>query len=564
MKYTTLKNDIISILHSSDYNLTLKLYDKDGNNNLDAELTKWIYIENKKIMIELADDEEPIIHIWKDQGDVSNDFEILIQRLRELSILNGVSVQIHLFNDLNRRRIYNLIKNSIENRKEEDMNESVSKTLSKTLYELSNIVHNTKRTSDLYISESLRAKNTYSFMNDIIASILCLESLHNSKIKSLLTKTLMEQNYKNIDNIVRVFEKKHPQEFSSLTENLSNIDNISQFMKQRYLNNIETKATPHTMLVLENVKVYPIKTKNDLTNLSKAYNHLLTVCEGAKTGTDILLAIKRNNICETYSVSKNDLLDIWLSKKINEKIKPTTLLVFENVNGETLSFNMDMKPSIRILAKHFNANGLVNDELTTNIVNETIKLNQLTDLIENYSYKLGVKKHASTLSKLYKQCLENLNENTFGQNLLESSNKMVDYSRELSILEAKIGFTHPSLKYIAIEHAIENKKHKASVLAEQKKDKIALKNGLLLSTTSNKSEDYASKIISGGIIAVKPIKECKCDRLSLTKSLLENIKSVDTEVENAIKESLFIIANNPARYNTLKDNFVKTIKKYIK
>ena len=31
MKYSTLQNDIINILHSTDYNLYLKLYDKDGN-----------------------------------------------------------------------------------------------------------------------------------------------------------------------------------------------------------------------------------------------------------------------------------------------------------------------------------------------------------------------------------------------------------------------------------------------------------------------------------------------------------------------------------------------------
>lgn len=564
MKYTTLKNDIMSILHSPDYNFVLKMYDVDGNNTLDVDTTSWVYIKNKKVMVELATDEEPIIHVWKEQGDVTEDFEIILQRIRELSILNGVSVQIHIFNDLNRRRIYNLIKNSIENRKEEDMNESVSTTLSKALYELSNIVHNTNRSSDLYISESLKAKNKHTFINDIISSVLCIESLNNSKIKSLLSKTLLEHNYKNIHKITNVFAKKHLPEFNALIENISNIKNVGGFMKQRYLNNYSSKVTPHTLLVLENVKVYPIKTKNDMSNLSKAYNHLLTVCEGAKTGTDILLAIKRNNICETYSVSKNDLLDIWLSKSINEKIKPSTLLVFEDVNGNTMTFNMDMKSSIKLLAEHFNADGLINDTLTTNIVNETIKLNHLTDLIENYSYKMGVKKHAQLLSKLYKECLDNLNEQNFANKLLESSEKAIDYSKELTILEAKVGFNHPALKYIAMEHAIENKNKQLSVLSEQKKDKEILKKGLMLSTSMNKSDSYASKIISEGVIAIKPIKECKSDRLSLTKSLLENIKSVDTDTENAIKESLFIITHNPSKYNKTRDEFVKTIKKYIK
>ena len=37
MKYTSLKNDIVNILHSSDYDLILKFYDEDGRNTLDTE-----------------------------------------------------------------------------------------------------------------------------------------------------------------------------------------------------------------------------------------------------------------------------------------------------------------------------------------------------------------------------------------------------------------------------------------------------------------------------------------------------------------------------------------------
>lgn len=562
MKYTTLKNDITSILHSSDYDFVLKFYDADGNTTIDTEEAQWIYISNQKIMMELADDENPIINVWKEQGEVSKDFEKVIQRIRELSILNGVSVQIHLFNDLNRRRIYNLIKNSIKNKKEEDMNESVSKNISKALYELSNTIHNTNRSSDLYISESLKAKNTQSFVEDVINSVCCLESLNGIKIRPLLSKTLLEHSYTNINKIVNAFDKKYPNESEVIFESLSNISNVCKFVKQRYLNNFENKPTPNTMVVLENIKVYPIKTKTDISNITKAYNHLISVSKDAKTGTDILLAIKRNNICETYSVSKNDLLDMWLSKSINEKVKPSTLLVFENVNGETLTFNSDMKTSMSILASHFNKNGLVDDTLTKQIVNETIKLNQLSDLIENHSYKMGVKKYASTIKKLYQECLENLNESVYEEKL-SLVDKTIDYSKELALLEEKLGFNHPALKYIAIHESKENLQKKSWLLNEQKKDVEILKKGLMLTNNIQKSLECAASIVASGVFSKKAIKENKSDRLSLAKALFENVQSLDTTTSAAIKDSLFMIINNPSRYNSDRHNFVKTIKKYV-
>ena len=563
MKYTTLKNDITSILHSSDYDFVLKFYDKDGNTTIKPEDAQWIYITNQKIMLELFDDENPVLNMWKEQGEVSRDFEKVIQRIRELSILNGVSVQIRLFNDLNRRRIYNLIKNSMESKKEEDMNESLSNDISKALYELSNTIHNTNRSSDLYISESLIAKNKKSFMEDVVNSILCIESLNNSKIKSLLSKTLLEYSYNNINKIVKVFERKYPTITESLFKNISNIQNVGKFIKQRYLNNFVSNNTPKTMLVLENVKVYPIKTKNDMTNITKAYNHLLSVSKDAKTGTDILLAIKRNNICETYSVSKNDLLDMWLSKAINEKVTPSTLLVFENVDGDTLTFNMDMKSSIGLLAEHFNKNGLVDDTLTKQIVNETIKLNQLTDLIENHSYKTMVKKYAPLIKQLYQECLQNLDSESYEQNLSSLNESVVDYSKELTLLEEKMGFTHPSLKYIAIVESKENLRRKNTLLNEQRKDVSILKNGLALTHTPVESKNYASSIVAGGLVSKKAIKENKSDKLSLAKALLENIQSTDVDVCNAVKNSLFVIINNPSKYNPERDRFVKTLKKYI-
>ena len=67
MKYTSLKNDIVNILHSSDFNLSLKFYDEDGNTTLDIDDAVWGYIHNENMMIEFMTEDNPVIYLWKDK-----------------------------------------------------------------------------------------------------------------------------------------------------------------------------------------------------------------------------------------------------------------------------------------------------------------------------------------------------------------------------------------------------------------------------------------------------------------------------------------------------------------
>ena len=113
MKYTSLKNDIVNILHSSDYDLILKFYDEDGRNTLDTEKSEWCYISNYNIMVKFMNDENSVIQLWKDKNTLDENMKHIIQRIRELSGLNGVQVQIRIYDDLNQRKIYNLIKRDI-------------------------------------------------------------------------------------------------------------------------------------------------------------------------------------------------------------------------------------------------------------------------------------------------------------------------------------------------------------------------------------------------------------------------------------------------------------------
>ena len=555
MEYTSLSDDILSILHSSDYEFKLKMYDEEGNTTLDSDNIKWLYIVNKNIMIEMPTTESPIICFWKETGSEDSEMIKVIQRVREISVLNGVTVEIRTYNNLDRRKIYNIIKTSIA--KEGGMMESAQKDVAKALYNLSNIVTNTKRPSDFYINESMSAQNKKSFMNDIVTSVTNIDSLNKKPITKLLSMTMMETSFKTIKNIVKAFETKQPEEYKALCENVENIESIGSFVKQRYLKNIQVNKNPHTIAVYENVMVYPVRTKMDKENLIKAYNHLVSVCEGAKTGTDLLRVIRNNKLCETYKVSKNDLLDMWLSKEVNEKIEPKTLLVFENVDGNKITYSMDMKTSYKQLAEHFNTNGLKEDEVTSNIINETLKLNGLMDLIENYSYNTSVRKYITIIKEMFTKCVESIKLGS------SSEGKAIDYSKELALLEGKVGFRHPGLKYIAMYEAKMNDENTMSQTVEKIKDEKILREGLSMVMPYSKTKDIAQSIIKSNLCKVKPLKENKEDKLSSVKCLFDNIYSTNVEAKNAVDDCLFLIGASPKKYNKSRQQFVETLKKYV-
>jgi hypothetical protein len=558
MKYLTFIDDVISILHSSDHNFKLKFYDVDGNLTTNTDNILWLHIDEPNIIINTPTDDNPVISLWKSNDDFGKEMKIIIQRIRELSILNGIKVQVKQFNNLDRRKIYNLIKNTIKNNKEDEMNESVINDLSRVLFEVSTNIRNTKKASDLYISESLHNTNIKTLIENNINSILSYKGLNDKKIKSLLSKTLLESSLNDIKNIVKVFYTKHIEEFNRLYENKDIIKNINVFNKQRYLNNIEYTDTPNVMLFLENVKVYAVKQKNDKENLKKAYNHLISVCENVKTGIDILRVIRKHNLCETYSVSKNDLLDMWLSNSLEGKIVDKKLIVVENFKGEKILFNEEVLPSIKLISKKLNEN-FHSEELVQNIVDETIKFNHLTNLIENHLHSMGMEKYSKLLNKIYKDCSAKLNENVeINQNFLDP----VDYSKELSLLESSLGFKHPGLKYIALEQALLNECAIIDSELEKSHDIKILKECLSSINSSKKSEDIASSIVNEGVFVVKEIPSIN-DTNKIIKHLYNNLHSLNENVNVSISDYLFYLNNNPHKNNIKKNTFIKTIKKYI-
>ena len=400
MKYGELKNNVLSILHSDDYDFTLKLYDGNGNITLDGEKAEWVYVQNKNIMFELPSDDTSIMCIWKEKDTDDNDnISEIIKRIREEAILNGVSLQVRLFDELDRRKIYNLIKNSINIKKEKsDMNESMENKLAKCLFEVLTKIKAIKKSSDNFISEALMNKNTRMIMENYYHLVASVNNVNTKHFHSLMNKVFLESSYNGIKHIVESFSKQFPEEFKIIASNQDNFKNAVTFVKECYLDNRLVKKYNKCFKIMEHCVVYPMCSKNDNENMRKAYNHLISVCEGLTRGIDVLRMIKKHNICETYKVTKDELLEMWLSKSVDNPIEKKVFLMFESPLNKAVALPMEMKTSLNTLCEHFNQNCVVLDKQEQKIIDETIKYNEINDLIENYFYNPSLKKNASSLN----------------------------------------------------------------------------------------------------------------------------------------------------------------------
>lgn len=568
MKYTSLKNDIVNILHSSDYDLYLKFYDENGRNTLDTEKSEWCYISNYNIMIKFMNDENSVIQIWKDKNTLDENMKHIIQRIRELSGLNGVQVQIKIYDDLNQRKIYNLIKNDIlKQRESEDMDESVNnddKVLIETLYNIVNTAKDTKRPSDFYISEAMQLENTRKIFSEIIKEISYLNAFKNTSISETL-KPLM--SLKTLDEVKEFSKSIKNSEI--IKENANNIKNIASFVKKEYLNNGDfIVSKPRTLFVLENVKVYTAKEKNNRENLINAYNQLLSFTQNATKGTDIIREIRNNKICETFNVSRKELVDLWLSRTNNLKIEPKKVFVVENYKGEKVIFNEAMKNGIKALAQYINNGGSRDDIICKNIMLETVKYNQISDFIKTYQDNYKVRKFLPKFKNIFSENANKLSSAylNFNKELFESVEEEIDYTSQYQKLCKDMGVEHPAIKYLAIENAKKDAEY-CSVLMEQTlSDETILTEGL-------------KPYIQNPFTLYNIVKTIMDNQIILNKTLVEsvndsNIKSVATNLYNKIcfednivlmpiASSLFNIMHTK-NLNESKITYLNTLIKYIK
>ena len=566
MKYASLKNDIINLLHSSDYNLFLKFYDTDGQTTLDTEDCEWCYVSNYNIMIKFMDDDNSVIEIWKGTETLDDNMKHMLQRIRELTGLNGVTVQIRVYNDLNQRKIYNLVKNDIMKReKSEEMNESqrIDDTLIKALTEVVSVALSTKKSSDFYLSEAMQLENTRKIYEEMIKEISSLSKLKNINITESfqpLTLITSENTLSQIKEFVKNLSNK-----KKIAESSNNIKNIAKFVKNKYLHNCITNENKKpTLFVLENVKVYETYGKSNRDNLINAYNKLLSLTTNASKGTDIIREIRNNKICEEYNVTRKELIDFWLSKD-NKKIDKNVYYVIENYNGDEIVFSSQMKNGLETLAQYFNQGGSKDDHIFKNIMEETVKYNQISDFIKKYKDDYKIRKYIPKFKNIFVENANKLREASlkFSRELFETVED-IDYTKQYSKLCKEMGIEHPAIKYLAIENAKRDAEYCAVLMEETLTDEEILTEGLK-PYVKNPFTLYniVRVIMDKQILVNKVLNENVSDNLlESAKSLYNKICNDDNIVLTAISSSLFNLLHTK-NLTESKKTYLQTLLKYV-
>ena len=568
MKYTSLQQDIVNILSSSDNDLQLKLYDKDGNTTINGEDASWAYIFNKNIMIEFMDDENPILCFWKGRDNFDDKFKGIIQRIRELAILNGVSVQIRVYDNLDQRKIYNLIKSSIETKakaaqEEEEMVESVNyDNLVEAFTKIISSAKAANKPSDFYLSEEMKSQNTSAILNEMFGEISSLKPLQSSSkqlselFNRLMTATTRDEVNSILNSVPENLKNK-------LSESFNDINNVSTYVRQRYENNIDLGSKTNNEIILENVKVYKVKVKNNHENLSNAYNKLLQVSEGVLDNLNLLKVIKQNKICETYNVSRKQLLEYYLCGN-NKPVKEQYAYVIENYLGEKTAFSSKLEAGIKALANYFNKGGEKDSQICKNIVAETIKYNQIADFILEYKDNYTMRNYIPRFKKIFKECVGRLNEaNTnYSNALFESLEENISYNDYLSAMEEEMGISHPAIKYLAIQEAKKDYLKSRMIMESEDKDMKVLTDEL--KHYSNYPSAIASFIISEGLNVKVDENANKNNIKTIATKLYESTSKENTKVSNTVTSSLFNIIHTNKKLVESKVDYVNTLIKYCK
>ena len=287
MKFSQLNNDILNILQSSDYNLYLELYNDECNTVMDKDETRWCYINDYNIMIKLPSEFDKNVTIIKNGDDLDNKMKRIISRMRKISVLNGVSVQIKVYNELDRRKIYNFIKTDIKKKKENmDMKESFDKSLiTKTFYKMLKTAKQTNRSEDYYISESLKSQKNLNLLKEMICEVQNLESLKGVELNDFFASFLSCSSLKEIKNLVNKTSN-----LECVYESLDNINNLTKFVRSRYVNMGSNHKSSNTLFFMENVKVYTEKIM--LSEQDVAYSILLNKSNGNVSYNNLLKIIK--------------------------------------------------------------------------------------------------------------------------------------------------------------------------------------------------------------------------------------------------------------------------------
>ena len=496
MAYEQLKNDVMDILRCKDNNLELKMYNKDGNNTLATDEVEWVYVPNKRMVLTMPNEENQKLIIGKNDIDFDEEMNRVLRAIRKICNLNGVDLAIHKYSDISKRGVYNIVK--------QYMYESVGKELAKMVISLRGY----KTESNKYLPMEAKLAQYRTLSENVINTVKMLPCAKNEKLVETVSGLLNP----NVKNVLDEFNKLDMDTKKALSENLKDINNAFEFTKNQC--NVYGKPVAKHPIVKINewVKVMKIDEAPMRTNMQKASDMLRHLAENAKTKYDLMKVIRDNNLCENYMVSKEALIDEWISGK---PVETTWSYLIETVKGEVRIIEKKYALAVEKIARVINENkGSYDSSILDMFIKENARLNNLVDFTRKYKNNKIVEKYIPVAARLCKECL-----NYFSSKEIEPKQHLTASNEEtVGLLETAVGGSHPCFDEVVANYEILEEEKQTNILNEEKKERDILTKEFNKYFDKKKTKKLVECVMNGEVCI---LPDCSADDFTIAP--VENI-----------------------------------------
>lgn len=99
MDYDSLKEDVFNILKTPEYNITIKMYDKQGQLTTNLYDVVWFYLTPYDCMIRIPEGEKFIVKFWKNKNVIHKNIILkIMNRVKNVSNFRGFTFNVKIFN----------------------------------------------------------------------------------------------------------------------------------------------------------------------------------------------------------------------------------------------------------------------------------------------------------------------------------------------------------------------------------------------------------------------------------------------------------------------------------
>lgn len=519
MAYEQLKTDIMDILKSKDNNLEIKMYDQDGNLTLSTDEVEWLYIPNKKMIITMPNDENQKLMIGKNDIDFDESMNRVLRGIRKQCNLNGVEMVVRKYSGLDKRKVYNIVKSN--------MYESTGNQLAKMIVSLKGFRPN----SAAFLPIEAKMNQTNALCENVLNIIKKMPFGKNQRVVESIQVLLNPE----MKNIVERYNKFPEEIRKELTENLSDINSAFEFSKNQY--NIYGKKTESYPIVKLNeyVKVMKVDEAPMLSNMQKATEYLMRLSEGVKTRYDLLRIIRDNHICEDYLVSKEALLESWISGKV---VKTSWSYLIETANGEERivdnSYSLAIDKLMRVIKEN---KGQYDSVIMDTFISENVRLNNLVDFTRKYRNNKLTEKYIPIAAKLCKEAIEYFTGNKIEPDIhLNSSNE-----EAVALLEVSVGTSHPAFDEVVANYEVKMENERIAALNETKRERDILVKEFGRYFKKARAEQLAECVLGGQICMLPDVSVSDNVSMGITPTNIDCGNATTKEVVQNWKKNFYMI-----------------------